>query len=142
MHYQQCKIVLSDVGASEPVPPSDEGGGEAGGREKLKISTNYRKIVRIASCFLSLTLREITAVIPHHGSASPPDWHSLPWCRFAYPHQREPQSWKFLPSVLTFAILKELTAGGQGRPHPTEVCCKTVRQTEICRIIFNCQLTV
>ena len=50
--------------------------------------------------FLSLTLREITAVIPHHGSDTPPECHSLPWCRFAYPRQREALNCK--PLLLNF----------------------------------------
>ena len=40
-----------EVGTFKLVPPSDEGGGEAGGREKPKVCTNYRKIVQFASLF-------------------------------------------------------------------------------------------
>ena len=81
----------SEVGASKFVPSSDEEGGEAGRREKIRKSVPFIVNSCKSKAFLSLTLREL-------------------------PHQREPLTWKPLLFIIQLHFTDDANVGGQGRP--------------------------
>ena len=66
------------------MPPSDEGGGCPKGRRKERKIANYSLPQSFAS------QNPATCGRPGRGSGCPPDSHSLPRLRFAYPRQRGP----------------------------------------------------